>query len=67
MDVASIRKDLNLTQAQFAQALGVSPGHVGDLERGHRRLSIKLAAKLEDLTHRRDIVSAVVAQKKGDA
>lgn len=67
MDVTALRKGLNLTQEQFAAALGVSPGHVGDLERGRRKLSIPLAAKLEKLADRPGIVAAVVAEKTGAA
>lgn len=63
MDVAAYRKSLNLTQAKFAEQLGVSPGHVGDLERGHRRLTIRLASKLEDLTKQSGIIAAVVAEQ----
>ncbi len=63
MDVTSLRKSLGLTQAEFAVRMGVSPGHVGDLERGHRRLSIPLAARLEELTGQQGLVAAVVAEK----
>lgn len=69
MDVKTIRESLQLTQHQFAEALGVSPGLVGDLERTppRRKLSLKTAAKLEALTGRKDIVAAVVAEKTGAA
>lgn len=67
MDLAEIRTSLNLTQAALAARLGISPGHVGDLERGHRKLTIKLAAKLEEISQRPGIVDAVVSQKRDDA
>jgi transcriptional regulator with XRE-family HTH domain len=67
MDIAEIRAGLGLTQAAFAQRLGVSPGHVGDLERGHRRLTVELAAKIEEVSDRRGIVDFVVSQKRADA
>lgn len=63
MDVAQIRSGLGMTQAELAVALGVSPGHVGDIERRHRKLTIKLAAKLESLSGVGGIVDEVVAEK----
>lgn len=67
MDIPAIRADLKLTQAQLAQQLAISPGHMGDIERGHRKLTIKLAARLEEISQRDDIVSAVVAERTGEA
>lgn len=66
MDITALRKGLGLTQVEFAGALGVSPGHVGDLERGRRNLSLPLAAKLETLTGK-SLVDELVAQKTGRA
>lgn len=66
MQVAAIRKDLCLSQAAFAEKLGVSPGHIGDIERGHRKLTIELASRLEALSGRVGIVAAVVAEKTGE-
>lgn len=67
MQVSDIRTDMGLSQAALADKLGVSPGHIGDIERGHRKLTINLAAKLEALSGRDDIVAAVVAEKTGEA
>lgn len=67
MDIASIRTGLGLTQAEFAAALGISNGYVGDLETGRRTISLPLAIKLEKLTKRADIVPAVVAEKQAAA
>lgn len=64
MDIAEIRTSLGLTQAAFAERLGVSPGHVGDLERRHRRVTIKIAAKLEEISGRSGLVDAVVAEQR---
>jgi transcriptional regulator with XRE-family HTH domain len=36
-----------LTQQQKAEKLGISPQYLCDLQRGRRRLSARLAAKLE--------------------
>lgn len=55
--------DLDLTPTELSRALGVSDGHVHDLKNGRRAISLKLAAKLERLTNREGIVSAVVAKK----
>ena len=67
MDIASLRKDMNLTQAQFAAALKVSHKYIGHLETGLRTPSIKLAARIEVLTGRTGLVQAVVAEKTGAA
>lgn len=39
-----IRKELNLTHVQAAARLGISPGHLKQLEAGCRPLSMVLAA-----------------------
>jgi transcriptional regulator with XRE-family HTH domain len=69
--IIAARTALGLTQAAFAEKLGVSPGHIGDLERGHRTLSLKLAVKLQELvdpnSEDRPIVAAVVAELTGRA
>lgn len=67
MDIAKIRDDVGLTQAQLAEQLGISPGHMGDIERGHRRLTIKLAAKMERVTKRKGIVKSVVDEQSSTA
>ena len=63
MDVASARKALNLTQAEFAEKLGTSVGYIGHIETGVRRPSIKLAVKIEKLAGVSGLVDAVVADK----
>jgi plasmid maintenance system antidote protein VapI len=63
MGFNEIVSDLNLNPTELSRALGVSDGHVHDLKNGRRRISLKLAVKLEKLTKRRGIVAAVVAQK----
>lgn len=65
MDIASIRKGLNLTQAEFAARLGVSHAYVGHIEQGVRDPSLKLAARIERLAGVRGVVDAVVARKTG--
>lgn len=67
MDIASIRKDMKLTQAQFAEGLGISHAYVGHLETGHRKLSIKVAAKIEKFSGKKGFVAQVVAEKTADA
>lgn len=67
MDIASIRKGLKLTQAEFAQALGVSYRYIGHIERGRRHPSLKLAAKIETLSGETGLVDARVAEKTADA
>jgi putative transcriptional regulator len=66
MQLADVRTDLALSQAALAEKLGVSPGHIGDIERGHRKLTIKLALRLESIFGLTGIVAAVVAKKIGD-
>jgi transcriptional regulator with XRE-family HTH domain len=63
MELVALRNSLNLTQAAFAEKLGVSPGYIGDLERGHRGLSLKVAARLDALTGKTNFVSQVVDRK----
>lgn len=67
MDLTAIRKELGLTQAQFAALLGISNGYIGDIERDRRKVSLKLAAKLEEVTGRQGYVARVVAEKTGEA
>lgn len=63
MDVATLRKALRLTQAEFAAQLGTSAAYIGHLETGHRKPSLKLAAKIERLTGARGFVEVVAAAK----
>lgn len=67
MDIASIRKGMDLTQAEFASRLGISHKYVGHLETGLRKPSLKLAAKIEAVSGRRGLVQQVVADKTADA
>lgn len=63
MDFNHIVADLDLKSVDLSKALKVSDGHIADLKSGRRRLSLKMAARLEELTQRRDIVPAVAAEK----
>jgi transcriptional regulator with XRE-family HTH domain len=67
MDIASIRTGLGLTQAEFAQRIGVSHAYVGHLEQGVRKPSLKLAAKIEQEFGAYGLVAARVAEKTGQA
>jgi transcriptional regulator with XRE-family HTH domain len=67
MDIVALRTDLKLTQTEFAHQLGVSPGYIGDLERGRREVSLTLAAKIEQTFKLPGVVAAVVAEKTGQA
>jgi transcriptional regulator with XRE-family HTH domain len=67
MDIASIRKGMRLTQAEFAARVGISEKYVGHLETGYRKPSLKLAAKIEAVSGKRGLVKAVVAEKTQDA
>lgn len=65
MDIASIRKRLGLTQAAFAEEIGVSHKYVGHLETGIRKPSLKLAAKIEEVSGESGLVQARIAEKMG--
>jgi transcriptional regulator with XRE-family HTH domain len=67
MDIASIRTGLGLTQAEFAQRLGISHAYVGHLEQGVRKPSLRLAARIEEVASVTGLVAAVVAEKTGRA
>jgi len=67
MDVVTIRKGMNLTQAEFAALVGISHKYVGHLETGHRKLSLKVAAKIEARTGKTGLIEAVVAEKTAGA
>ena len=67
MDLAALRADLKLTQAEMADRLGVSNGLIGDIERGRRTVSLQLAAKIEQAFGRHGVVAEVVAAKTGRA
>jgi DNA-binding XRE family transcriptional regulator len=42
-----LRLKNNLTQGEFAQKLGVKQNVISDMERGARRISVKVAKKIE--------------------
>lgn len=63
--IAAVRKGRGLTQIQLAKSLEISPGHMGDIERGARKPSLKLAAKMEAVLETPGIVAAVIAEKMG--
>lgn len=54
---------LAIPPAEMARRLEVSDGHVWDLKKGRRPLTIKMAAKLEKVLDRDDIVARVVEQQ----
>lgn len=61
MMFSEIVAPLNLTPTELSKRLGVSDGHVHDLLSGRRRLTIKVAARLEKVVKRKGIVAAVAA------
>lgn len=63
MNIVALRTDLKLTQTEFAHQLGVSPGYIGDIERGRREVSLNLAARIEATFKCAGVVDAVVAEK----
>lgn len=67
MDIASLRKGMGLTQAEFAERLGITATYVGHLETGVRSPSIKLAARIEKVTGVYGLVAARVAEKTQQA
>jgi transcriptional regulator with XRE-family HTH domain len=67
MDIASLRKGLGLTQAEFAERIGTSMGYVGHLETGVRKPSLKLAARIERVTGAKGLIDSVAAEKKAAA
>jgi transcriptional regulator with XRE-family HTH domain len=52
--IAKLRKDLGLSQEQFAKRLGLSSkGHISQLERGDVTCSVETALKIEGLSEGR--------------
>lgn len=45
------REKLRLTREQFAEAVGISPLYVGQIERGQRAMSLKTFVKIADSLH----------------
>jgi transcriptional regulator with XRE-family HTH domain len=44
-----IRKDLNLTQTEFANKIGYSREHIGRVERGVKPVGVKLERDINNL------------------
>jgi transcriptional regulator with XRE-family HTH domain len=66
MQPDAYRKSVSLSQAQFAEALGVcSKGYISRLERGRQAWPLKLALTLENLSEGQ--VSALTLVDAGDA
>lgn len=65
MNVETIRKELDLKPEEFARALGISSGYAGDLRSGRRKPSLRVVAKLQDLTAR-PLVADYVAEKTAE-
>lgn len=63
MDIYTLRKGLDLSQAEFAAALGISHKYVSHLETGVRKPSLKLAAKIERLSGVEGLVQSRVDEK----
>jgi len=62
MDFKLLQDRLSLSSADMARRLGVSDGYVADLRSGRRKLSLRLAAQLEELTGE-PVVASVLARK----
>ena len=63
MDIASIRAALALTQGQFAERVGTTAVYIAHIERGRRKPSLKLAARIEKEFGVYGLVAARVAEK----
>ena len=48
-DLKRLRKVLNLTQADMAEKLGITPAYYAHIENGRRKVSLKLAYKLSKI------------------
>ncbi len=66
MNIEAIRLELDLKPIAFAKALGVSNGYAGDLRKGRRQPTVRVVAKLEQLT-KRPMVKEFVKQLYTDA
>lgn len=67
MDIASIRKSMGISQAEFAVRLGISHKYVSHLETGGRKPSLKLSAKIEAISGVHGLVQARIAEKMTSA
>ncbi|MBE6051089.1 MAG: helix-turn-helix transcriptional regulator [Clostridium sp.] len=51
--IRGIRKELNLTQVEFAKKLGISRSYLGDLERGRLKgTNVNMLSKLSEVTNK---------------
>ena len=57
MNLEAIRKELDLTPAEFARRLGVSRGHGHDLLTGRRKLTMRTAAELQRMVPDRNVLA----------
>jgi transcriptional regulator with XRE-family HTH domain len=64
MDIEAIRIELGLAPQEFVKALGVSKGYAGDLRSGRRKVSLRVARKLEALTGKPYLKAAIAAKVK---
>jgi transcriptional regulator with XRE-family HTH domain len=46
--IRDIRKNLGLTQKEFAEMLGVTQNHLSNIEKGDRGLTLEMAEKICD-------------------
>lgn len=47
--IRDLREELNLTQEEFADNIGVTQKHISTLERGLKRPSVELIEKIVDI------------------
>lgn len=67
MDIAKLIDEIAPTPAEAARKLGISDGHIHDLRKKRRRLTLRMAAKIEAVTGRRDVVQEVAADEAARA
>lgn len=65
MDLKKIRSDRGQTQEAFAEDLSVSQSHVADMERGRRKVSLKVATRLVELTGDPGILAGFIEERTG--
>lgn len=63
MDFNPIFDSLKLTPTQLSRRLGCSDGHIHDLLKGRRKLTINLALRLENEFGKAGIVEKVLAEQ----
>jgi putative transcriptional regulator len=63
IDVAAIRKRLNLSQSRFAEAFGLSAATVRDWEQGRRRPDRTARALLTVIARRPEAVIAALSER----